>query len=450
MSLQFLIIVTGYNCEQYVKKCVESLRRQTYKNWKAYLISDGSTDKTAVECTKAAAHDDNIFVIAGAENKGAAFRRFDNLFNSPEADEETVILLLGMDDELLPDALETIKAQYDAGKWMTYGNWVNQHGKGLPKDFNLYFDEETHRTRDYRKVKYRSTAPNTFKKFLFDQLTPEDFQIDGRWIDSTTESPLMFACLEMCGKDKIGVIEKPIYMYRENLPTGTLKRLGVDYKYRIYNQIITRPKKPLLMRDDKVSENQWREKMNNLMERRKKASKKPSPPTNNPIADYKKHLSKCFVGRSVLDVGCGSQALKKCLPEGVDYIGLDPFPATNDTLKGTIEEGCYSTISSDPEVTGLDFEFNEKEFETVCAFAILDGSISPAKALRQMKRIAAKNIIILTGIGIEPDQYHTHKITEELLGRELGDWNIGHKEYLAPKVLLIEYIRPNLKADGQS
>jgi glycosyltransferase involved in cell wall biosynthesis len=447
----FLIIVTGFNCEQYVEGCAKSLIEQTYSNWRAIFCDDGSTDETAMRCIELEKNPKFSWSTTD-QNMGAAWQRY-HAINEASKDfdditEETIILLLGMDDQLLPDALETINKEYLKGKYMTYGNWVNQHGKGLPKDFPLHFDEETHRTGNYRKVKYRSTAPNTFKKFLFDQLTPEDFQIEGKWIDSTTESPVMFACLEMCGKNRIGVIEKPIYMYRENLPTGTLKRLGVDHKYRIYNQIINRPKKPLLMRDSQVSHEEWKKKMNNLMERRKKtAGQKPST-TPNPIGDYKKHLSKCFVGASVLDVGCGSQALKALLPQGVEYLGLDPFPCVPETMKGKIEDGFY-TSPSDGEIQGVDFEFRDNEVETICAFAVLDGSISPANALRQMKRIASRNIIILTGIDIEPDQYHTHKITEELLGRELGDWNIGHKEYLAPKVLLIEYLKPDAQQIAQ-
>lgn len=243
--MKVLIIATGYNCEGYAEKCIASVQAQTYQNYEAVFISDGSTDKTGgmivQYCDKV--KDERLIPKLYSINNGAAKRRYDAIKEYAK-DKETVILLLGLDDELMPNCLERIKKEYDNGKWMTYGNWKNQHGKMLPKGF-LNFPDIIHNDRSYRKVQYRSTAPNTFKRFLFDQIPEDDFKINGEWIKSTTESELMFSCLEMCGKHMIGVIEDPIYLYNENLPGGTLKRLGVKYKYDIYNQVIQRPKKPL-------------------------------------------------------------------------------------------------------------------------------------------------------------------------------------------------------------
>lgn len=252
--MKFLIIASGYNCEQYIKPCINSVINQTYKNFDAIFISDGSTDNSS-NFLSVYAHqlrdkrmEGKLYFNSFKDNEGAAKRRFDAIKELAK-DEETIIVLLGLDDELKPNALQEISEQYKKGKWMTYGNWINQFGKMLPKGF-LEFPEDVHENRSYRKVKYRSTAPNTFKRFLFDNIPEEDFKIDGKRIDSTTESELMFSCLEMSGKEKIGIIEKPIYLYRENLPGGTLKRLGVDYKYNIYNIIINRPKRDKLQRDE--------------------------------------------------------------------------------------------------------------------------------------------------------------------------------------------------------
>lgn len=239
--LNFRIIATGYNCREYVEKCLQSVVNQSYPYWSMYVIDDGSTDRTEKEILRVAnqLNDNRIFYALYHENKGAACRR-DSVARNMLHDD--VILLLGLDDELLPGCLDRIKQEYDAGKWMTYGNWINQHGGTLPEGF-LHFDEATHQNREYRKVKYRSTAPNTFYQWLYSLIPPEDLKINGKWIDSTTESEVMFSCLEMCGKDRIGVIEEPIYLYNENRSGGSLKRLGAAYKYSLYNQVINRPKR---------------------------------------------------------------------------------------------------------------------------------------------------------------------------------------------------------------
>ena len=105
---------------------------------------------------------------------------------------------------------------------------------------------------------YRSTAPNTFKKFLFDEIPDEDFKVFGKWIDNATETELMFSCLEMCGKDRIGVITEPIYLYNRTRGGNTKHRnykhngqimSGIDYKMKVvYPEIVKRKKKPLLKR----------------------------------------------------------------------------------------------------------------------------------------------------------------------------------------------------------
>jgi len=247
LTHNFLIIVTGYNCEKYVEKCYESLRAQTLGNFVAYFIDDGSTDETNVLIRAIGyVHSDSRFTCCtGRENNGAASRRYAAIgeFGKPN----DIIVLLGMDDQLLPDALETIAKEYDNGKWMTYGNWIDQHGKGLPETFELDFPDAIHEARDYRKVKYRSTAPNTFYKFLFDKIPAEDFKVDGQWIKATTESPLMFACLEMCGKERIGVIKKPIYLYNIGRPDNARRRFGSEYQDHIYQTVISRPKKNLIL-----------------------------------------------------------------------------------------------------------------------------------------------------------------------------------------------------------
>lgn len=235
------IIATGYNCGDNVKKLYNSVKIQTVEH-RLWLISDGSTDDTDLEVASISSKDGTVIPLVYPENKGAAFRR--DLVISLIDDEKDIIVLVGLDDELLPNALEEILEQYKKGKWMTYGNWIDQWGN--TNMVPLLFDEPIHTDRLYRTVQYRSTAPNSFYKFLYDRIPKTDLQLNGKWLDTTTESEVMFSCLEMCGKEKIGIIDKPIYLYNTLLANGTQKRLGQAYKNQVYSEIIKRPKKELL------------------------------------------------------------------------------------------------------------------------------------------------------------------------------------------------------------
>lgn len=246
--MKYHIICSGYNCASFVKGCYDSLLKlKGNHEWEAFLIDDGSTDDG--ETHKALLNleaDPRIHKLYYEDNMGAAFRRF-NVINNFEFDDEDVFILLGLDDEIMPDALNVIDRKYLAGAWMTYGNWITPRGEHLPKGF-LQFDPSIHASRDYRKVQYRSTGLNTFKKFLFDQFTEDDFKFNGEWIKATTESNLMFSCLEMCGEKRIGVVEEFIALYNKGRKDNARHRFGSPYQDAIFQNVISKPKRDLLIR----------------------------------------------------------------------------------------------------------------------------------------------------------------------------------------------------------
>ena len=245
MEINFHIICTGYNCAKYVRGCVQSVLAQTYDNWTLHMIDDGTPVQYLLGGLKRyGGYGPKIKGYQYTNNEGAGKRRYEVIkrIDDPNA----VILLLGMDDELLPDALATIAEQYRDGKLMTYGNWMNQNGMGLPEGFVFTFPDAVHDVRAYRLATYRSTNPNTFYKFLFDRIPEDDFKLDGEWIKTATEAETMFSCMEMAGRDRIGIITKPIYMYRQNLPNNSQSRWGQAYKNTVYARVCGREPKPLL------------------------------------------------------------------------------------------------------------------------------------------------------------------------------------------------------------
>lgn len=176
----------------------------------------------------------------------------------------------------------------------------------------------------------------------------------------------------------------------------------------------------------KVSKKEWVQATENLNKRRQSSGHSDDNRSlDNAIRDYRSHLNKCGVGSSVLDVGCGSQFLKQCLDESVLYCGIDAFPIHEDALELAIENA--------------NDVFPRNGYATVCAFAVLDNCRDFYLACDNMKRIARKNVIILTGIGIEVDQYHTHKLEHEHFDKAFEDWDCTHKEEVSPKVWLLCY-----------
>lgn len=56
------VIVPVYNVEKYLKRCIESILRQTFKEFELLLIDDGSTDSSGKICDESSEDDKRIIV----------------------------------------------------------------------------------------------------------------------------------------------------------------------------------------------------------------------------------------------------------------------------------------------------------------------------------------------------------------------------------------------------
>ena len=69
------VIVPVYQAERYLKKCVESVLKQTFSDWELLLIDDGCTDASPVICDECAVADDRIRVFHKKKNGGVSAAR---------------------------------------------------------------------------------------------------------------------------------------------------------------------------------------------------------------------------------------------------------------------------------------------------------------------------------------------------------------------------------------
>lgn len=101
------VIVPVYNVQKWLKKCVHSIQRQTYTNWKAILVDDGSTDRSGEICDELAKKDDRL-VVLHTPNSGAHQARVNGIL---AADDDCYAMFCDSDDELAPNALELLHAE---------------------------------------------------------------------------------------------------------------------------------------------------------------------------------------------------------------------------------------------------------------------------------------------------------------------------------------------------
>jgi glycosyltransferase involved in cell wall biosynthesis len=95
------IILPTYNCANYVGAAVESVLKQTYKNYELIIINDGSTDNTDEIVAQYISDNSSIHYIK-QENKGHAGARNTGM----TAATGTFIAFIDSDDIWLPEKLE--------------------------------------------------------------------------------------------------------------------------------------------------------------------------------------------------------------------------------------------------------------------------------------------------------------------------------------------------------
>ncbi|MBC3758984.1 glycosyltransferase [Hyunsoonleella sp. SJ7] len=72
------IIVPVYNVEPYLRRCLDSMANQTYRNLEIVLVNDGSTDNSKSICEQYASKDSRIIVL-NQKNSGSSIARNNGL-----------------------------------------------------------------------------------------------------------------------------------------------------------------------------------------------------------------------------------------------------------------------------------------------------------------------------------------------------------------------------------
>lgn len=73
-KVKISVIIPVYNAEKYINQCVESIRKQSYRNIEIILVDDGSTDESSRLCDELAGKDKRI-VVFHKDNEGPAIAR---------------------------------------------------------------------------------------------------------------------------------------------------------------------------------------------------------------------------------------------------------------------------------------------------------------------------------------------------------------------------------------
>ena len=130
MRADVTVIIPTYNVEDYIEKCLESLEQQTYKNFEAWIIDDGSPDNSK-EIAKKFVEKDSRFKLKQKENGGYGSVLQYGIKNI----KSKYFLICDPDDWLAQNALEKLYSVAEEDNLdMVVGNKFNVYENTLTKE----------------------------------------------------------------------------------------------------------------------------------------------------------------------------------------------------------------------------------------------------------------------------------------------------------------------------
>lgn len=215
-KMKISVIVPVYNSEKYIRRCIESVLRQKYKNWELILVDDGSVDSSFKIINEYSKVNRNVIVIH-EENSGPGIARNTGIsYSSGE-----YIVFLDSDDEIQEDYLQLLAS----------------HNEDIVFVDVLQKDSKGHILCEEKISKYCSCAKDEILRKQMTGAIPWGgcrkavktrllIEHEIRYTDDKVGEEAVFSFLLLYFASSIGFINRFVYFY--NIHEGSLSTTVLD------------------------------------------------------------------------------------------------------------------------------------------------------------------------------------------------------------------------------
>ena len=232
-----MIVLTGfYNAENYIERCLTTIKTQDYKDFTCYITHDQSTDNS-VNLVKEFIKDDNRFVLVeGGDKKLYQAGNFDTVIrNNPNIKDDDVLVEVDGDD-YLPDrhVLSRVNKVYqDENVWIANGSF--RYSNGQPG-----FSQKQSGFDNLRNSRFTASHIRTWRAFLWRSIKEEDLKDEnGDYWQWSGDLCFMYPMLEMSGEEHYRFMGDVNYVYNETNPINEHKldmTMVNDHAFKIRNK----------------------------------------------------------------------------------------------------------------------------------------------------------------------------------------------------------------------
>lgn len=214
MKPQISIIVPIYKAEAYIRRCLDSIVAQSFTDWEAILVDDGSPDRSGEICDEYARRDSRIRVIH-QENKGVAGARQTGIDNAIGE----YSIHCDPDDWVEGDWLECLYSHAKSdGADMVICDFFNERPMGQEYDCQKPY-ELTSKTV-FRQLVEGTMHGSTCNKLLRTRLY-KDFNITFP-LNMVYCEDLFVICQFLSHDIKVSYVPKALYHYDVSINTNSL------------------------------------------------------------------------------------------------------------------------------------------------------------------------------------------------------------------------------------
>jgi len=241
MKNKFIIVSPVYNAEEWINKCINSVKSQDYDNYIHCIIDDLSTDNTCEIAQAIEKKSDNLKVIKNTEKKYALKNIADTLDNMSPDDNDIVVILDGDDWLASINVLSKLNEIYNQDNcWMTYGSYM-EYPSNTRGVFSSQIPNHIIEEGSYRNSPWMSSHLRTFRYKLWKNIDKNDFIYSqtNRFVKAAWDLAFMFPMLEMAGH-KARYIEDILYIYNRQNPLNEDK---INHPVQLSEEAEVRSKK---------------------------------------------------------------------------------------------------------------------------------------------------------------------------------------------------------------
>ena len=227
------IVIPVYNVEKYLSRCIESILNQTYKNWEAVFVNDGSIDNS-LEILKDYQKKDERIKVIDKRNEGSGVARNTGIGQSGGG----YLAFLDSDDWYEKNFLEKLYNNLKENNSdvsmcnprMTYDDIQKN------KNINIYYFDSIELNKNPEKILGILAMPVIWNKLYKKEIIVKN---NIKFPNYSFSEDVEFLYKVFLYVNKVSKVEEYLYNYyqRDNSETKKIKEESIEQVYKVIGNI---------------------------------------------------------------------------------------------------------------------------------------------------------------------------------------------------------------------